>query len=122
MPLQAASHHYIGAAELRAMKPTAYLVNTSRGPIVDEAALAAALRAGEIAGAALDVFEHEPAVYPDLLECENVLIVPHIGSATIETRERMALCAVENCVALARGERPPNAVNEPVSSERVTAH
>ena len=81
-PLTPATHHLIGAAELRAMKPTAHLVNTARGPVVDEAALVAALEAGEIAGAGLDVFEDEPRVHPGLLDRDDVALLPHVGSAT----------------------------------------
>jgi glyoxylate reductase len=88
------------------MKRSAYLVNTSRGPVVDEAALAWALQQHLIAGAALDVFENEPAVHPDLLALENVLLVPHLGSATSETRAAMARLAVENVLAVLSG-RPP---------------
>ncbi len=111
-PLTPATRHFIGAPELAAMKRTACLVNTSRGPLIDEAALAQALREGTLAGAGLDVFEAEPQVHPALLACENVLIVPHIGSATVETRERMAPMAAENCVAYASGRRPRTPVNE----------
>ncbi|MGH9758524.1 MAG: NAD(P)-dependent oxidoreductase, partial [Candidatus Acidiferrales bacterium] len=93
------------------MKPTSYLINTSRGPVVDETALAEALRTGVIAGAALDVFEHEPKVCAALLPLKNVILAPHIGSATIETRTRMAMIAAKNVVALFEGQRPPNALN-----------
>ena len=105
------TRHLIGAAELRAMKPTACLINTSRGPLVDEAALAAALREKVIAGAALDVYEYEPEVHPALKECGNVVLTPHLGSAVAETRERMALIVVENIVAVIKGRRPPNLYN-----------
>ena len=105
------TRHLIGAAQLRAMKPTAYLVNTARGPLVDEAALAAALREKVIAGAALDVYEYEPEVHPALKECGNVVLTPHLGSAVAETRERMALIVVENIVAVIKGRRPPNLYN-----------
>lgn len=108
------TRHLVGAAEFEAMKPTAVLVNTSRGPVVDEAALAAALKRGSIAAAGLDVFENEPEVHPDLLACENALIVPHIASASVTTRTRMCLMAAENMAAGLAGERPPNIVNPDV--------
>jgi glyoxylate reductase len=110
-PLVPETTHLIGAAELSSMKPTAYLINTSRGPVLDEAALADALTANRIRGAALDVFEHEPVVEPRLMELDNVLITPHIASATVATRTRMATMAAENVVAALRGEHPPTAVN-----------
>lgn len=110
VPLLPQTRHYIGAPELASMKRTAYLVNTSRGPVVDEAALAKALRDGEIAGAGLDVFEHEPKVHPDLLELDNVVLAPHIASATVETRTKMALMAAENAIAAVNGVTPPNLV------------
>ena len=108
------TRHLVGATEFEAMKPTAVLVNTSRGPVVDEAALAAALKGGSIAAAGLDVFENEPEVHPDLLACENALIVPHIASASVATRTRMCLMAAENMAAGLAGERPPNIVNPDV--------
>lgn len=103
-PLTEQTRHLIGTRELGLMKPTATLVNTARGPVLDEAALAAALRDGEIAAAGLDVFEHEPRVHPGLLELENVVLVPHLGSATLETRTAMAELAARNALAAARGE------------------
>jgi glyoxylate reductase len=110
-PLLPETRHVFGAAQFRAMKKTACLINTSRGPIVDEAALAAALQAGEIFAAGLDVYEDEPRVHPDLLECSNAVLVPHLGSATHETRSRMAEIAARNIVARLRGQTPPNCVN-----------
>lgn len=103
-PLTPETHHLIGAAELAAMKPSAVLVNAARGPVVDEAALAAALAAGEIAAAGLDVYEHEPRVEPRLLELDNVVLSPHLGSATVETRTAMAGLAARNAIAAVRGE------------------
>jgi len=105
VPLTATTRHLIGQAALARMKRTAYLVNTSRGPVVDEAALAWALRNRIIAGAALDVYEREPVVHPDLLDLENVLLVPHLGSATVETRTAMADLAARNVLAVL-GDRP----------------
>ncbi|MET3934292.1 D-glycerate dehydrogenase [Arthrobacter sp. OAP107] len=109
-PYGPATHHLIGAEQLSAMKSSTYLVNTARGPIVDEAALAAALREGVIAGAGLDVFEHEPKVHPELLDLENVTLVPHLGSATVETRTAMAVLAADNTLAVLRGEQPPTPI------------
>jgi lactate dehydrogenase-like 2-hydroxyacid dehydrogenase len=108
VPLSPETHHLIDADALARMKPTAFLVNTARGPIVDEAALADALARGTIAGAGLDVFEREPAVHPGILACENVVLMPHLGSATWATRERMALRAVRNVTAVLRGEPAPD--------------
>jgi glyoxylate reductase len=104
------THHLIGAEQLSAMKSSTYLVNTARGPIVDEAALAAALREGVIAGAGLDVFEKEPQVHPELLDLENVTLVPHLGSATVETRTAMAVLAADNALAVLHGEQPPTPI------------
>jgi glyoxylate reductase len=110
-PLTPQTHHLIDAAALERMKPTAVLVNTARGPIVDEHALAAALRSGSIAGAALDVYEHEPTVTEELLTFENVVLTPHLGSATRATREEMGLLAVHALTeVLLEGRRPANAV------------
>ena len=105
-PLSADTRHLIDAAALARMQPSSHLVNTTRGPVVDEAALAEALRAGAIAGAGLDVFEREPEVHPDLLELENVVLIPHLGSATIETRTAMGVLAAENVVAVLVGSAP----------------
>jgi glyoxylate reductase len=111
LPLTEESRHLIDADTLGRMKPDAVLVNVSRGPIVDEEALVAALVAEQIAGAALDVFEREPEVHPGLLELENVVLVPHLGSATHETRHAMGMLCVEALRAvLIEGRRPPNAV------------
>lgn len=103
-PLTPQTHHLIGATELGRMKPTAHLVNTSRGPVVDEAALVAVLEAGAIAGAGLDVFEDEPRVHPGLLERDDVVLLPHVGSATTQTRAAMADLAVDNVLAVLAGE------------------
>ncbi len=108
------TRHLINAERLALMKPTAVLVNTSRGPVVDEAALAAALRAGQLFAAGIDVFEHEPTVHPDLLTCENAVLVPHLGSATVSTRLAMANLAVDNLLAALAGERPPTLLNPDV--------
>jgi glyoxylate reductase len=105
-PLSADTRHLIDAAALARMQPSSHLVNTTRGPVVDEAALAEALRAGAIAGAGLDVFEREPEVHPDLLELENVVLIPHLGSATIETRTAMGVLAAENVLAVLGGSAP----------------
>ena len=109
-PFTPDTHHLFGAAEFAAMKDSATLVNTARGPIVDEAALAVALRDGTIAGAGLDVYEREPRVEPDLLELDNVVLIPHLGSATVETRTAMAVLAAENALAVLSGETPPTPI------------
>lgn len=106
-PLTTATHHLFGAERLARMKPTAHLVNTARGPVVDEAALVQALRDGTIAGAGLDVFEHEPDVHPGLRELDNVVLLPHLGSATVETRTAMADLAAGNVLAVLRGQPAP---------------
>lgn len=98
------THHLIDAQRLATMRRGSYLINTARGPIVDEAALVDALRSGTIAGAGLDVFEHEPDVHPGLLECENAVLLPHLGSATVETREAMAELAAANTLAVLAGD------------------
>jgi glyoxylate reductase len=109
-PLTPDTRHLIDAGALARMRGDAYLVNTARGPVVDEAALADALRDGVIAGAALDVFEREPDVHPDLLELENAVLVPHLGSATVETRTAMAELAGANAIAVLAGDDPPTPV------------
>jgi glyoxylate reductase len=110
-PLSDETRHLIDAPRLGLMKPTAHLVNTSRGPVVDEAALAAALGDGTIAGAGLDVFEHEPEIHPGLRGLENVVLIPHLGSATIETRTAMGVRAAENVVAVLAGEPPATPIS-----------
>jgi len=112
------TRHLFGAEELRRMKRTAVLVNTSRGPVVDEAALVEALRAGEIFAAGLDVFEHEPEVHEGLLELDNVVVIPHLGSATVDTRNAMGMLAVENVLAALEGRRPPTLLNDEVWEAR----
>lgn len=114
VPLLPSTRHLIGAAELAMMKPTTILINTSRGPVVDEQALVDALKAGKIAGAGLDVFEFEPKVHPELLQMDNVVLAPHIASASWVTRERMAALAAENCIAALSGRTPPNLLNRDV--------
>jgi glyoxylate reductase len=109
-PYNDATHHLIGAEQLSRMKDTSYLVNTARGPILDEAALVTALASGTIAGAGLDVFEREPAVHEGLLDLDNVVLLPHLGSATVETRAAMASLAADNALAVLRGQHPPTPV------------
>jgi len=111
VPLGSETRHLIGAAELGMMKSSAHLINTARGPIVDEAALVEALRTRRIRAAGLDVYENEPRLSSGLSELENVVLLPHVGSATVETRTRMALMAADNLLAGLRGERPPNCLN-----------
>lgn len=111
VPLTPETRHAVGASELALMKPSAFLINAARGPVVDEEALVQALQSGRLAGAGLDVFEDEPRVHPALIAMDNVTLSPHVGSATAETRLRMALLASENLLAALRGERPPNLVN-----------
>jgi glyoxylate reductase len=111
VPLMPATRHLISTEALSKMKPTAYLINTTRGPVVDEGALVAALESGKIAGAGLDVYEQEPKVHPGLLGRKDVVLAPHIGSATVETRTKMAQVAAENAVVFFGGRKPPNALN-----------
>ncbi len=113
-PLMDETRHLIDADALSRMKDSAYIVNSARGPIIDEAALVDALRDGQIAGAGLDVYENEPDVHPGLLELDNVVLLPHLGSATIETRTAMGVLAAENAVAVLRGEPPKTPVNPEV--------
>ena len=109
-PYSPATHHLISENQLARMKPSAYLINTARGPIVDEDALVNALKSGQIAGAGLDVFEHEPKVHKGLLELENAVLIPHLGSATVETRAAMADIAATNALAILAGQQAPNLV------------
>ena len=113
-PLTAETRHLIDEAALLRMKPTAVLVNTARGPIVDEAALVRALQEGWIAAAGLDVYENEPALAPGLAECRNAVLSPHLGSATVHTRSAMAELVARNAVAVLTGETPPFCVNPEV--------
>ena len=111
VPLMPETRRLIGKRSLAMMKPTAYLINTSRGPVVHEAALAEALKNGTIAGAGLDVYEYEPEINPALFELDNVVITPHTASGSVETRTKMAIMAAENILAALAGKTPPNAVN-----------
>jgi len=118
VPLSAETRHLIGRRELDLMKPTAYLINTSRGPVVDEAALVEALKARRIEGAGLDVYENEPMLAPGLAALDNAVLLPHVGSATVETRAKMARMAAENLLSALRGERPAHVVNPEVWPRR----
>lgn len=113
VPLLPETRHLISSSQLQRMKPGAFLINTSRGPVVDEPALVAALESNKIAGAALDVFKKEPAIHPGLRR-SNVVLAPHIASASLETRTKMAFIAAENVIALFQGRTPPNALNPEV--------
>ena len=117
VPLRDNTRGLIGSAELLKMKRTAFLINTTRGPVVQEAALVAALEQGTIAGAALDVFEREPLISEGLRR-DNVVLAPHLGSASVETRTRMAMIAVENAIALFSGKQPPTILNPEVLREK----
>jgi glyoxylate reductase len=108
------TRHLIGDRELALMKPSAYLVNSARGPIVEERALVRALAEGRIAGAGLDVYEHEPRPEPELMALPNVVFTPHIGSADRETRDAMANVVADNVLAVLEGERPPNCWNSEI--------
>jgi glyoxylate reductase len=112
------TRHLFGRERFRRMKPTAVLVNTSRGPVIDEAALVEALREGDLFAAGLDVFEKEPEVHPGLLELDNAVVIPHLGSATVETRDAMGFLAVENVAAALEGRRPPTLLNPEVWEAR----
>ena len=116
--LRPETRHLIGERELLLMKPTAFLINTSRGPIVDEKALAQVLGEKRIAGAGLDVFENEPVVEPALLPLSNVVLTPHLGSAVAEVRETLANIVVDNIVAMIEGREPPNCINPEVYAQR----
>ena len=116
VPYSEETHHLIGPGELAMMKPTAYLINTARGPLIDEQALVRALKEGKIAGAGLDVYEREPELAEGLAGLDNVVLSPHLGSSTWGTRLRMAQLAVENLLAALQGKRPPHLVNEEVWS------
>ncbi len=111
VPLVPSTRHLIGEHELKLMKKTAYLINTSRGPVVDEKALVKALQEGQIAGAGLDVYENEPELTVGLAECENAVLFPHVGSGTIETRTNMGMIAAENAIAIIEGRKAPQVVN-----------
>ncbi len=110
VPLTPETHHLVGEREFAMMKRSAVLINTSRGPVVDEKALVKALASGQICGAGLDVYENEPSVEPELLKMENVVLAPHFGSATMDTRVNMGLVAVRNIAYALKGETPPNLV------------
>jgi glyoxylate reductase len=115
VPLMKETHHLINAEKLKLMKKTAYLVNNSRGPVVDEKALYEALKKGQIAGAGLDVFEQEPTPLDNpLLKLDNVVVAPHISSASLETRSKMSEMVAENLVSFFQGKKPPNLVNPDV--------
>ena len=112
VPLMPETTHLMNARTFELMKPTAYLINTSRGPVVDEVALVEALRNGVIGGAGLDVFEKEPEIAPGLADLDNVVITPHTASGSVDTRGKMATMAAENVLAVLDGKTPPNAVNK----------
>ncbi len=108
------THHLLDEPQFALMKPTAFVINTSRGAVINEMALVRALQTKRIAGAALDVFEREPQLAPGLVDLENVVLAPHLGSATIGTRTKMGMIAVDNLLAVCAGRRPPNCVNPEV--------
>ena len=111
VPLLKSTHHLFDEKAFKLMKKSAYLINTSRGPVVNEAALVQALKDGEIAGAGIDVYEEEPKIHPELIKLENAVLAPHIASATIETRTKMATMAATNLIEGLKGNKPPNLVN-----------
>ena len=117
LPYSPATHHYIGAADLKKMKPGAILINSTRGGVIDDAALIEALRSGTIRAAGLDVFEGEPRLHPGFLELKNVVLAPHIGSSTEATRRAMAMTAAQNAVAALTGGTPPNLLNPEAKSK-----
>ena len=114
VPLTPETRGFLSTREFSLMKPTAFLVNTARGEVIDEEALMEALKNGKIAGAGLDVFEHEPAIPPALFSLNNVILLPHIGSGSVETRTKMGLMAAENLIAAFEGKIPPNCLNPEV--------
>lgn len=118
VPLTKQTHHLIGEKELKMMKKDAYLINTARGPVVDEKALVKALKEGWIKGAALDVFENEPEIEPELLKLDNVVLAPHIASASYATRSKMSVMVAENIIKALSGEVPPNLVNPEVLQKK----
>ena len=118
MPLFPETHHLLNDRTFALMKPTCIVVNTSRGPVVDEKALVRALRDKKIAGAGIDVFEREPEIEPELRKLENAVIAPHIASASHETRLKMCMMAADNLLAVLKGNRPPNLVNPEVWDKR----
>jgi glyoxylate reductase len=114
VPLTPGTHHLMGPKEFALMKPSAFIINTSRGEVIDEQALVEALEKKQIAGAALDVYEKEPEIAPALKTMPNVILLPHIGSASLETRTKMGMMAAENLVAYFKGQKPPNCLNPEV--------
>ncbi|MCB9770596.1 MAG: D-glycerate dehydrogenase, partial [Candidatus Omnitrophica bacterium] len=109
-PYMDSTRHLIGKESFKKMKKSAVLINTARGPIVDEVALIEALKSGEIAAAGLDVYEEEPKIAPGLTDLPNTVLLPHLGSATVHTRDAMATLAAKNLIAILKGEEPPHAV------------
>lgn len=114
VPLTKETYHLLGKAQLSLMKKGAYIINTARGPVIDEEALVKAIKDGTLAGVGLDVFEREPHIHPGLLELNNTVLTPHIGTTTLETRTAMAKMAAQNLIAALEGKRPPNVVNPEV--------